>query len=479
MMMVWGKIQPCSIQVLWAAFLLAAPALVRADQEVLTDGVAGDGHMEIRGDQYGAFGSFSVMDPGFGNYNPDGPVGLRPWSYWSAIMLTDGEQWQWLMDAEDWPGDFGARLPDDVVVADQITASARTSSFQVPLYGDLQVDLLQELSPYNIVQTYTFKNPGNSPLELKALWMTDVDMEFAQDALSNLAGFVLDDDPRVYFIEDSDVPGMGDPGVADRDRRISVIAQAGDNVTFEGALAERTPVGTGGATHLHFYAQTMNGIEEDYLNSVQEIVREAGTPVLDIDENDDNLMDEPGDVGGAMQFALAIPAQGTATLTLDFVGGKLSNAAISGTTIPGDFNRNQTLDAGDLDLQAVAMTTGPAGPEYDLNNDGQVNFTDRQVWVNDLKNTWIGDSNLDDEFNSGDLVQVFAGGKYETGQPAGWGEGDWNGDTVFSSGDLVAAFTNGGYEKGPQPAGQAVPEPGSAILALCGVLSLLDRLRRR
>jgi hypothetical protein len=180
-----------------------------------------------------------------------------------------------------------------------------------------------------------------------------------------------------------------------------------------------------------------------------------------------------------MQFALAIPAQGTATLTLDFVGGKLSNAAISGTTIPGDFNRNQTLDAGDLDLQAVAMTTGPAGPEYDLNNDGQVNFTDRQVWVNDLKNTWIGDSNLDDEFNSGDLVQVFAGGKYETGQPAGWGEGDWNGDTVFSSGDLVAAFTNGGYEKGPQPAGQAVPEPGSAILALCGVLSLLDRLRRR
>ena len=33
------------------------------------------------------------------------------------------------------------------------------------------------------------------------------------------------------------------------------------------------------------------------------------------------------------------------------------------------------------------------------------------IWVNDLKNTWIGDANLDLEFNSGDMVQVFVAGQ--------------------------------------------------------------------
>ena len=132
-------------------------------------------------------------------------------------------------------------MMDYEVISDESTGSTRTSSFNVSLYGDLRVDLVQELSKYNILQTYTFNNLGNSPLEMKALWETDVDMEFAQGALDNLAGFVLGDNPRVYFIEESDVPGEGDPGVADRDRRISVIAHAGDNVTFEGACRYAHP----------------------------------------------------------------------------------------------------------------------------------------------------------------------------------------------------------------------------------------------
>ena len=167
-------------QLLALAALLSVSAFVRADQQALSDGVAGDGHFEIRGDQYGAFGPFSVTDPGYGNYNPDGPLGLRPWAYWSGLMLTDGVEWQWLMDADDWPGDFGGRMMDDEVISDESTGSTRTSSFNVSLYGDLRVDLVQELSKYNIVQTYTFNNLGNSLLEMKALWETDVDMEFAQ-----------------------------------------------------------------------------------------------------------------------------------------------------------------------------------------------------------------------------------------------------------------------------------------------------------
>ena len=105
------------------------------------------------------------------------------------------------------------------------------------------------------------------------------------------------------------------------------------------------------------------------------------------------------------------------------------------------------------------------------------------MWVNDLKNTWIGDANLNGEFNSGDMVQVFARGKYERQETAGWEDGDWNGDTFFGSSDMVAAFVAGGYEKGqkeggPNPAVNAVPEPGSWWLLMLAVVSLLPLCRR-
>jgi hypothetical protein len=82
--------------------------------------------------------------------------------------------------------------------------------------------------------------------------------------------------------------------------------------------------------------------------------------------------------------------------------------------------------------------------------------------------TWYGDSNLDGEFSSADLVAVFSAGKYESFADAGWAEGDWNGDRVFNSGDLVTAFSDGGYEVGPRPAA-AVPEPVGAWLVLVGL----------
>ena len=158
-------------------------------------------------------------------------------------------------------------------------------------------------------------------------------------------------------------------------------------------------------------------------------------------------------------------------------------ASVAPPSLPGDFNENGQLDSEDLDLQAQVIMGQPGGPEYDLNNDDVVDYADREIWVEELKNTWIGDANLNGEFNSGDMVQVFSRGKYETGQSAGWEDGDWNGDTVFGSGDMVAAFVAGGYEKGlrpggPNPAVSAVPEPASVTL-LVTVLIGLASFRRR
>ena len=65
--------------------------------------------------------------------------------------------------------------------------------------------------------------------------------------------------------------------------------------------------------------------------------------------------------------------------------------------------------------------------------------------------SWIGDANLDLEFNSSDMVQVFVRGKYETGEAATFAEGDWNRDGVFDSTDFVNTFALGNYQGGELP----------------------------
>ena len=149
-----------------------------------------------------------------------------------------------------------------------------------------------------------------------------------------------------------------------------------------------------------------------------------------------------------------------------------------GFATPGDYNADGAVDVADIDLQSAAMKDpNPDLGTFDENGDGEVNFDDRLIWVKTHRKTRVGDANLDGEFSSGDLVSVFAAGKYETGDMASWAEGDWDGDMTFGSGDLVAAFSDGGYEQGPLAA-RAVPEPTSiCLLSVALVLSVIGRRR--
>ena len=88
--------------------------------------------------------------------------------------------------------------------------------------------------------------------------------------------------------------------------------------------------------------------------------------------------------------------------------------------------------------------------------------------MDELRATYFGDANLDGEFNSGDLVAVFATGEYEDEIPnnSTWATGDWDGDGEFGSGDFVLAFAAGGYEQGPRERAAVVPEPNGGIVML-------------
>jgi hypothetical protein len=134
--------------------------------------------------------------------------------------------------------------------------------------------------------------------------------------------------------------------------------------------------------------------------------------------------------------------------------------------VPGDFNGDGLLEVADIDLLTRAVRDGSTRIEFDLDQNNRVDRADRVYWVRNLKQTYMGDSNLDGEFNSRDLVNVFQAGQYEDAVPRNstWNGGDWDGDAEFSSSDFVVAFQDGGYERGPRAAVQQVPEPASVVL---------------
>jgi hypothetical protein len=145
----------------------------------------------------------------------------------------------------------------------------------------------------------------------------------------------------------------------------------------------------------------------------------------------------------------------------------------------GDLNFNGMLDVGDLDALTLALRTNDSDPRFDLNDNGKLEFSDIQTWVNDLKNTFFGDANLDGEFNSTDFVLVFQAGEYEdkiVGNST-WSTGDWNGDGEFTSNDFVNAFQEGAFERGPNAAVHNIPEPSTWMLI--GLSAIYFSLFRR
>ncbi|MCA9212980.1 MAG: hypothetical protein KDB27_07945 [Planctomycetales bacterium] len=153
-------------------------------------------------------------------------------------------------------------------------------------------------------------------------------------------------------------------------------------------------------------------------------------------------------------------------------------AAAFSPSIVGDFDGSGELDLADINQLLAEINSGSNDAGFDLTNDAMVTEADLGVWVNDLKNTWVGDANLDGEFNSSDFVTVFSAGKYEKNEVANWSEGDWTGDLRFNSSDFVAAFQSQGYEQGLRP--NMVPEPpscGIVFIIAVGLFAVARRLR--
>jgi len=179
------------------------------------------------------------------------------------------------------------------------------------------------------------------------------------------------------------------------------------------------------------------------------------------------------------ELVSTIPGFGLQGGTATFHDLWIASRPISIFPMPGDFDGNGLLNTADIEMLADNLEMN--NRFYDLTGDGLVDLDDHTAWIKDVRVSWYGDANLDDEFNSGDLIQVFAAGEYEDAFPGNstWAEGDWNADGDFTSDDLVAAFADGGFEQGPRQAVAAVPEPSGWSLVAIVMLWLSPALRRR
>ena len=136
------------------------------------------------------------------------------------------------------------------------------------------------------------------------------------------------------------------------------------------------------------------------------------------------------------------------------------------TPEPGDVDWDRQVTVADLDLLTAKLLADTEDFAFDVNGDRSIDRRDRDVWIREVRQLYVGDANLDGGFDDRDIVQVFVSGEYRDGlaQNSTWATGDWDGDGEFDERDLVAAFIDGGYNKGPRGA-MPVPEPNACWLA--------------
>ena len=127
----------------------------------------------------------------------------------------------------------------------------------------------------------------------------------------------------------------------------------------------------------------------------------------------------------------------------------LSNSTPGATNAPPavDFNDDQSVNAGDVDLLCSAIAGGSGDTTFDLNDDNVVNLGDMRYLIEMVMQTNFGDANLDGRFDTRDLIQIFSAAEYEdsVANNSVWSEGDWNCDGDATTRDLVLAFRSGSY----------------------------------
>ena len=129
-------------------------------------------------------------------------------------------------------------------------------------------------------------------------------------------------------------------------------------------------------------------------------------------ENPIDIADVPEEY---MFWDLAHPT----TKTHQFIG----DAAWNKLLIPqGDFDQDGAYSYGDIDLLQQAIRIGRDQLAFDTDGDWLLHSDDVDFWIRNLRKTYYGDTNLDGEFNSDDVIVALAAATFEVDVDAGWAD---------------------------------------------------------
>ena len=145
-------------------------------------------------------------------------------------------------------------------------------------------------------------------------------------------------------------------------------------------------------------------------------------------------------------------------------------------TLQGDFDGDGELLAADVNLLCEAVQSGQNASAFDLNADGAVDLEDQRVWVEDVRGTFFGDSNLDGSVSFEDFLTL-SSNFGQTPLEAGWEAGDYDCSGAADFPDFLQLTANFGREA-EASAAASVPEPSCHLLLLIAT-GLLGRCRRR
>ncbi|MEX2188872.1 MAG: right-handed parallel beta-helix repeat-containing protein [Pirellulales bacterium] len=106
------------------------------------------------------------------------------------------------------------------------------------------------------------------------------------------------------------------------------------------------------------------------------------------------------------------------------------------TSMPGDFDGDQNVDADDIDRLFAAIAGGATAEAFDVNHDGNIDYGDVVYVVENILHTRIGDVDLDGRVDEADIAIVAT--NFGQSSERRWSLGDIDGDSRVSLADLAS-----------------------------------------
>jgi hypothetical protein len=156
-----------------------------------------------------------------------------------------------------------------------------------------------------------------------------------------------------------------------------------------------------------------------------------------------------------------VPLVGTVTGNIIGSGTLVARQQFTWVPLPGDYDFDGDLDCADIDHLQAQILSGSTDLTFDVNGDGLVTLLDYTAWITDLKQTLLGDANLD-RFVDGVDFNTWNAHKSMIGQ--GWCSGDFTGEGAVDQIDFGVWDAN----KFMQAASVSVPEPATVWWCLLG-----------